>query len=271
MDNQNNELITIKEASVILNKSPWIIRNNYISKGFLDVEYVNDRTRSTMRVYRNQVEALKNELEKEIASPYGELYLAKDESLKFLDSYNDPHNIRDPRRYMTKCKYGVTNKGRIVNLTHNRILKPQEVDHGYFQVLIGKKFELVHVAVGSQWVPNGKFKSQLHHIDGNRANNNAENLVAVNDEEHDKAHNLMTAAKESGNWTEYNNYIEGIKKDNAWHEDIRVILDPSDDSKDGSLHVWFVTDKGYCDYKAGKRTWDDLFIDGEIRAECYYH
>lgn len=266
-----SELITVKEASTILEKSPRTIRNSYIEKGILDVEYVADGKKSVMRVYLNQVHTLKNELDKDLASPFGELYLENDESLKLLDSLNNPHKISDPRRYFARSKYLVSNKGRIINLSRNSVLKEQTVAHGYKQVKIGKRLELVHIAVASQWCPNGKFKSEVHHIDGNKTNNAADNLVFATDEEHTKAEKLLKSAKESGDWTEYNEFIETIRTDNAWKENIRVIVDPTDNEKGGAFHIWYVTEKGYCGYKSGQMTWDELFTNSDIRAECYYN
>lgn len=263
---EQQELITIKEAGILLKRSPKSIRQ-YIQMGYLEPIRQN-----VTKVYLKQVLTLKKMFEEagKSISPFGDLVLEKDESIKFLDMLNDPHSISNPYKYMTRCKYGVTNKGRIINLTLNHVLTPQTVDHDYQQVRIGKRLELVHRAVASQWCSNGKFKSKIHHIDGDKANNHAVNLIFVTDEEHDEAHRLLEVAKLSNNWQEYNTFINAIRKDNQWTEDIRVILDPEDGEDCKDWHVWFVCKQGYVDYKSGVKSWDDLFANGDIRAEGYY-
>ncbi len=262
----NYELITIKEAAKLLNKSQTSVRT-YINDGRLDTEYQN-----VTKVYKHQVLALKDIFESvgKTTLPFGTLYLEKNESIKFLDNFNDPHIIGNPHRYMTRCKYGVTNKGRIINLTLNHVLTPQTVDHKYKQTKIGKMLELVHAAVASQWCPNGKYKSTVHHIDGNRVNNNADNLIYVTDDEHTEAHRLLDIARKSGDWQEYNQYIKTINENNQWCENIRVIISSEDGDNTKYLHVWFVSEQGYIDYKNGNKSFDDLFSNGDIRAEGYY-
>lgn len=260
------ELITVKDAAKLLKRSSMSVYQ-YIHDGLIDAERQN-----VTKVYKRQVLELKEMLENrgKSISPFGDLALDKDESLKFLDMFNDPHILGNPYKYMTRCKYGVTNKGRIINLTLNHVLTPYTVDHGYLQVLIGKKSELLHRAVACQWCPNGRFKTEVHHIDGSRTNNHAKNLIWMTPEEHDKAHRLFEIAKKSGDWQEYYLFIGDIKNDNEWKEDLRMIIDPEDGSDSKMTHVWFVKKQGYVDYKSGIKSWDDLFSDCDIRAEGYF-
>lgn len=58
-------------------------------------------------------------------------------------------------------------------------------------------------------IPNLKNKSGTHHIDGNASHNGRDNLLPVSGKEHHKAHWIQTH-----NSTDYEEYIESIRRDN---------------------------------------------------------
>ena len=75
--------------------------------------------------------------------------------------------------------YEVSWFGRVRNATTGRILKGG-LSKGYRTVCLSKegriKTHTVHVLVARAWVPNPENKRCVDHIDGDKANNNWENL-----------------------------------------------------------------------------------------------
>ena len=82
--------------------------------------------------------------------------------------------------------YQVSNLGRIKSLPRNgtinteKILKPNIIKNGYCQVCLQKdgkrKYEKVHRLVAETFIPNTNNLPQVNHKDGNKQNNNANNL-----------------------------------------------------------------------------------------------
>lgn len=78
-------------------------------------------------------------------------------------------------------RYQVSNKGRVKSLHFNwsdtsKILKPQRFPKGYLRVTIGGKIIGIHRLVAMAFIDNPKGLPQVNHIDGDKANNNVENL-----------------------------------------------------------------------------------------------
>lgn len=76
-----------------------------------------------------------------------------------------------------KSNYYVSNKGRIKN--NNRILKPTQDDE-YCYITIQKKFYCVHDLVALLFIENPNKYKMVNHKDGNKKNNNVNNLEWIN-------------------------------------------------------------------------------------------
>ena len=77
-------------------------------------------------------------------------------------------------------KHFISNKGRIKSIENYnaRLIKQRLSNKGYMRIAIHGKELLVHRLVALSFVANSDpiNKTVVHHIDGNRLNNNAENL-----------------------------------------------------------------------------------------------
>ena len=77
-------------------------------------------------------------------------------------------------------QYKVSNKGKVLSLKSNLILKPRKTKNGYLQVRLRDKetsqMRYVHRLVGSAFCPNPKGLNEINHLDENKENNVATNL-----------------------------------------------------------------------------------------------
>lgn len=189
-----------------------------------------------------------------LTSVYDEMILDYDESFKVLEAIQNPNSKLKPFRYAdTFTKYAITNKGRIFNIKNNKELSQNTAAHGYLQTRVCNIDERVHVLVAYAWCQNRLRKPEVHHIDGNKTNNNYLNLIWVNKAEHEKLHVLLDTAKKDNDYSEYNSMIKSIREENAYTEELRCLLFP----KDGTIIVSWIPKQTYLDFKAGKITlWD---------------
>jgi hypothetical protein len=93
----------------------------------------------------------------------------------------------------TDGEYQVSNKGRVKSLKYGkeRILKPfysgkiQKNGSRYLTVHLGKSgnTKMVHRLVALAFIPNPENKTQVNHIDGNKNNNDSNNLEWTTNQE----------------------------------------------------------------------------------------
>ena len=98
--------------------------------------------------------------------------------------------------------YQVSTLGRIRNNTTGKIRHPH-VDRDGYETLVTNKGDkriclLIHRVVAEAFIPNPENKPQVDHIDGNRSNNNVNNLRWVTPKEN--MNNPITRKRTSQAW-----------------------------------------------------------------------
>lgn len=104
-------------------------------------------------------------------------------------------------------KYQVSNLGRVRSLDRKignyfrqgKVLKPCVTRNGYLQVYLYNKNSImkprrIHRLVANAFIPKPKDKLEVNHIDGNKNNNNMENLEWCTSSEN-KKHAILTGLK----------------------------------------------------------------------------
>lgn len=97
-------------------------------------------------------------------------------------------------------RYFISNKGRIKStIGKEKILKQEITERGYHQIVLRKDnksyHRRVHRLVALAFIETDDKTKEVHHIDRNRSNNKADNLLWVSKEEHNKIHNELNKAE----------------------------------------------------------------------------
>lgn len=189
-----------------------------------------------------------------IRSPYGNIALNFNESLKLIDGVHNPNNMLRLGKYITDEKYAISNLGRAFNLTRNTELATSLSAHGYPQVDIAGTSERVHVIVATFWCPNAKLKTQVHHINGNKLDLRDINQIWCFPDEHDYAHKLLVEAKKTKNFEKYGKFISEIQKDNEWNNEYRGLTFDKDLA---TIFTWVPANQ-FSEYLNGFISLDDI-------------
>lgn len=95
--------------------------------------------------------------------------------------------------------YSVSSEGRVRNDETGHIRAQEENEYGYCKVRLhynnSKHWKKVHRLVAEAFIPNPDNKPQVNHIDGNKLNNNVENLEWVDNSQNMKHAYAMGAIK----------------------------------------------------------------------------
>lgn len=255
-----NELISVKETAEIFKCSPTTVRT-LIKKGKL--HSVKD---GIMKLYKSEVMHYKAKKESmERFSPFGNIVLDFDESCKFVDTYMPANVFSTQKKYVADTKYLVTNKGRVINIMTNHVLALCRNTNGYYHVglQVCKKniTVMVHKLVAILWCANGRFKSEVHHINAKKLDNRPENLIWLTMEEHDEAHRLLKNEDKEI----YENFIKKMQEENCMKESIKRVPHP-DYREENHFYYMYITERA-ADILQNGGTWDDIPIS-EIKGEC---
>lgn len=123
-------------------------------------------------------------------------------------------------RTLTIEDYEITRDGKVINKHSGHALIGQPNGKGYLRVSIGGKLMFIHRLVAEKYIPNPEEKEQVNHKDGNKLNNNVDNLEWVTNQEN-RNHAIKNGLHFSGEkcpWTKLSQKdveeirsLEGIK------------------------------------------------------------
>lgn len=163
--------------------------------------------------------------------------------------------------YGYDCKYFVTNKLRVIDCSNGQVLTPQPQKDtkgnltGYMQVTLwqnGKeKCEGLHRLIGYTQCKNVLCKNIYHHINNDKSNNKASNILPVWQWQHDELHKILKGRKSKeliGNDRDtYNKMIQAIKEENK--QKLYKIPHLDFESDDKFNYFMYVTKEGFNHYK----------------------
>ena len=147
-----------------------------------------------------------------------------------IDSRSHPHEIFFPGRFPSG-RYFVTRDGAVYSTWHGVFLKPTLNSGGRYQITPTfrghNKTVLLHRLIAYAFCPNERRLSIVHHINADKKDNRAINLLYVTATEHGELHKLLKT-----NRAKYRLRIAEIRRLNRWKTKKEyLIFDPRFESK----------------------------------------
>lgn len=113
------------------------------------------------------------------------------------------------------ASYSISNMGRVRNDKTSRILKTSESTNGYLLVILKNKIVYIHSLVARNFI-GPKNNNAINHKDGNRKNNNIDNLEYTSQSE-----NAFQSFRDGNLKANNNIIITTIRVDKDLHEKLR--------------------------------------------------
>lgn len=90
-------------------------------------------------------------------------------------------------------RYFIDRQGKVISLCKEVATELQPIDNGkgYKKVQIGSKSYYIHRLVAKAFLVYQEEDKEIHHIDRNRNNNNASNLLPIDKKKHRLIHSLL--------------------------------------------------------------------------------
>lgn len=164
-----------------------------------------------------------------------------------IDSRSNPHEIFNLNRF-SSGRYFAMRDGAVYSTWAEDFLKLTLNSGDRFQLtptFKGRnKTVLVHKLIAYAFCPNERRLEIVHHLNGNKRDNRASNLLYVTAAEHAELHRLMKT-----NRAKYRKCVSDIRKSNKWKSKRDfTIIDPQMESK--TLEGGYaVTYRGWNTYK----------------------
>ena len=242
------ELVNVKENTI-----RYALKKGYINPV--------DELFPAIRFTEDEIDNYKKQLDNRKGNRYPksiELNFSQNENYKFLPTTSRINKyFGNPEKYKGNSIFLIGDLGTIVNASTMRESKPYITGNGHLQVNINGFQPTVQTLVGLMHCDNRLYKNIFHHINGNKEDNRAINLVAVFDDEHGEAHRLMnlidkaeTPEKRVKAQKDYDDFIERIKADNkeSNKEDLHVIDHLDYLSNENGKRFMIVTEKSFQKY-----------------------
>lgn len=202
-------------------------------------------------------------------NPVARLDINYNERFMFLPTMPRTHKMIDPYRYRSPDILVIGENGTVFDCNHlcirNCWVHPE---NGYVYIHLNNGIQIrLHKLVDMVWNDNKWSKMIRHHINGDKTDNRAINILPVSENEHAKAHRMMNAINKAKSEEErtaaqkaYNEFIEEIREDNReeHHEDLIIISDTEDPRRS----ILFVTYASFLEFQKTNNECD-LVIRGQ--------
>lgn len=106
--------------------------------------------------------------------------------IKQLENYNTEYNGEELHNIKDCDTRKVTKTGKIYNIGKKSYTKPYVSNGGYLTTVINNKTLQIHRIIAQTFIPNPENKPLVNHKDGNKHNNDVNNLEWVTDSENTK-------------------------------------------------------------------------------------